>query len=587
MKRSALKKGLLTIGLGWLAIAFILLVSQIDSKNKDDDVSVTLSYCTVGSCMDWETAGSYVQGTFCRGGKNTGNDPKDGLPYSNKCYECTASGTFEERDRSMCNHCYAQCLGDEGVKRYENGESCVSGQGSSYGVWTCNAGMWVASVNKCAGQCPGDDINTIYSNGHKCVYNSQCYTCEGGTGTYGGFSVKNGICINDPIGLEPDQPDETIIFENLTCGNRLIDEGEACDTKIEGYRCSSDCKVLCDYGYHYSDEFNRCVTNCGDGIINHIPVYLNYQDPEKSMEVCDYGIPAQSRSCNRSCNFKCEDGYILIDQNTVPTHAQCVLSGCGNTVIEEELGEVCEHYENKENLKCSSDCKIQCGEYQYWSKNTNKCEYYACGNGLVDPGEVCDPNVSGERCSPSCDFECEEGTKWIKDEINSTPTKEVGICLSATCGNGNLESDTEICDYSLIEYGKRCNDTCNVLCSEGQEIVSSNITEVDTVCKASSTGTGGPPIGGGGPFGRSISITSSEIEKQSESGTCLGDFNGDGEVNLIDFNIIAEAFDLALEGDYTKLDLVTDTDSSVLNNSDFGIFTENYFKNLQTCTYKR
>ena len=75
---------------------------------------------------------------------------------------------------------------------------------------------------------------------------------------------------------------------------------------------------------------------------------------------------------------------------------------CGNGVV--EVGEECD---NKNNVGCSSDCKVDPG---FDCKGTSSVCYRKnpqCGNNIIEIGEACDDGntVSGDGCSKFCSVE--------------------------------------------------------------------------------------------------------------------------------------------------------------------------------------
>ena len=81
-------------------------------------------------------------------------------------------------------------------------------------------------------------------------------------------------------------------------------------------------------------------------------------------------------------------------------------------------------------------CRVSCG----------------CGNGVIQPGEVCDDGnmVSGDGCSETCMFE-------PGFECSGEPT----VCVAIVCGNGLIAS-SETCDDGNTTAGDGCSDTCAV-----------------------------------------------------------------------------------------------------------------------------
>jgi hypothetical protein len=181
----------------WVIVALFAVVfgvRQHIETTRDttpSDVSVSGAVSCPGNCLYFGN-GQYPVGTICRGGTGGGVD------YSDHCYKCQASGSFQEIPESQCTVCYAQCLGDPQITQYNSGDKCASGVGSSYGIYTCSAGRWIKDdpADKCTGTCPGDGPYSLYDVGHSCYAEGQCYQCtEPGRETSGGFDqVPLSVC---------------------------------------------------------------------------------------------------------------------------------------------------------------------------------------------------------------------------------------------------------------------------------------------------------------------------------------------------------------------------------------------------------
>ena len=97
-----------------------------------------------------------------------------------------------------------------------------------------------------------------------------------------------------------------------------------------------------------------------------------------------------------------------------------------------------------------------------------------CGNGLLDPGEVCDDGnaVSGDGCNATCTSEeycgngvtdvpageqCDDGNVISGDGCSATCQSEGSV----DCGNGTVDSGEE-CDDGNTVSGDGCSSTCTV-----------------------------------------------------------------------------------------------------------------------------
>ena len=157
-----------------------------------------------------------------------------------------------------------------------------------------------------------------------------------------------------------------------TCGNKQLDEHETCDLDKDGNVIFADGKGGADL------QCSHCrIVGCGDGIVDE-------------GEDCD-------------------------DNNTVNNDAcpnTCVTPYCGDKIVQEWLGEVC-------------DDGINDGAYGHCGLG---CAYQAprCGDGVVDKysGEACDDGIndgSYNTCNPDC-------------------------TMAPHCGDGIVQEGFEVCD---------------------------------------------------------------------------------------------------------------------------------------------
>ena len=110
--------------------------------------------------------------------------------------------------------------------------------------------------------------------------------------------------------------------------------------------------------------------------------------------------------------------------------------------------------------------------------DANPCVHPECGDGILDPGEACDPLLDPDQtCNADCTVvvcgdgltqgteECDDGNTASNDGCSATCTDE-----PAACGNGVVEHFAgEVCDDSDSAAGDGCGSTCqsNETCGNG------------------------------------------------------------------------------------------------------------------------
>ena len=171
--------------------------------------------------------------------------------------------------------------------------------------------------------------------------------------------------------------------------------------------------------------------------------------------------------------------------------------GCGNGVLETNLGEVCDNgvlNSDAPGASCRTDCTAgrcgdgildpaeTCDEGTFNSEEPGAscrtdCLPGRCGDDVVDPGESCDAgalnsNEPGAPCrldcvSPDCgdtiidpDEQCDDGNDDDTDACTNA-------CTNAVCGDGVLRAEGEICDDGNARNDIACDDDCAAGCGDG------------------------------------------------------------------------------------------------------------------------
>ncbi|HVG59379.1 MAG TPA: DUF4215 domain-containing protein [Hyalangium sp.] len=215
----------------------------------------------------------------------------------------------------------------------------------------------------------------------------------------------------------------------LSCGNRTIQAGEACDdgNTSGGDGCAADCKTV-EAGWFCDIAGAPCVLNvCGDGRTT-------------VGEACDDRNTASNDGCSAACAI--EPGW------TCPTGGgRCIAAQCGDGIIAGD--EECEDGNNPPagGDGCSATCRLERG---YKCPTVGQpCVPTTCGDTVVEGTEQCDDgnNDMGDGCSPLCTRE---------------PQCNNGTC-QAVCGDGVIlpGDTTEECDDGNL----RSNDGCSATCS--------------------------------------------------------------------------------------------------------------------------
>lgn len=242
------------------------------------------------------------------------------------------------------------------------------------------------------------------------------------------------------------------------CGDSQVTGAEKCDDggNMSGDGCDGACQV--EDGYACSGEPSVCKDTCGDGAL------------ETGLEQCDDKNGTDGDGCSdcqiddgylcsgapSACLRACGNGVIdTNDQNAETCDDANVTPGDG-----------CEECAVQPGWDCTgapSTCSPLCGDMMV--AGAEKCDDGA-GGGCKDdcsgpnPGYACDP--SGV-CTPVCGDGsvvvgegCEDGNTKSGDGCSS-------VCqLEATCGNGIIEPG-EVCDggpdcvdCATIDAGKTC-----------------------------------------------------------------------------------------------------------------------------------
>ena len=210
------------------------------------------------------------------------------------------------------------------------------------------------------------------------------------------------------------------------CGNGRLEIGEECDdnNRSSGDGCNSTCLL--------EGDSQSPGGRCGDGTVT-------------VGEECDDGNTVSGDDCSSVCRVEitsvaglnicgdgvtgpgedCDDGNHR-DFDGCTATCELEVGFCGDGTIQELLGEQCEPALHGTNLPygCGADCRHIS---------------IFCGDGQVDAGEQCDEGVSNS------------------DDPNASCRQS---CSLASCGDGILDTNQEICD----DGNRRAGDGCDRFC---------------------------------------------------------------------------------------------------------------------------
>jgi fibro-slime domain-containing protein len=186
------------------------------------------------------------------------------------------------------------------------------------------------------------------------------------------------------------------------CGNDVRERGEACDDggSKDGDGCSSTCRL--EPGFWCPAGMPCKPLKCGDGYRTPDEQCDDGQDPPKNGDGC-------SATCQVEPGFHCGPGGCA--------------AICGDGLIHGD--ETCDDQGRVSGDGCSAACKKE--PFTTCTGEPSVCtSTIACPDGVVEPGEICDPPGT-DGCLPGC--------KSFAPDVG-TP---------AVCGNSTIEAGEE-CD---------------------------------------------------------------------------------------------------------------------------------------------
>jgi MYXO-CTERM domain-containing protein len=325
----------------------------------------------------------------------------------------------------------------------------------------CPAGCDAAVDDDCSASCG----NNVLEPGETCDPPASCATdCDDGNGctldTLTGSAANCNVacsyapisaCSNGdgccPVGCDAGVDDDC----SASCGNNIVEPGETCDPPAS---CPTDCDDSNDCTL---DTFTGSAANCnaacssapisgcadGDGCC---PAGCDDTVDADCSSTCGDGVVDAGETCDppTSCPSDCDDSDACTTDELTGSAANCNVD-CSNTPISEcSDGDGC--------------CAPGCDETV-----DSDCSTDTCGNGILDPGETCDP--------PSdCPTSCDDSDSCTTDTLAGSADTCDATCTSApitlcTDDDGccpdacDVSTDNDCTDASAKKSGCGCQTT--------------------------------------------------------------------------------------------------------------------------------
>jgi len=459
------------------------------------------------NCKATACGNGIVTGTeACDDGNQNNNDGCSSICVVERCGDGTPNNRTEQCDTgtisSTCNgDCTVAACGDGKINQ-------LFTPGGAPGPEQCDDGN-ILDNDGCSSKCQfercGDGTRNNVTELCDTAGNSQTCNADCTPPSCGDGKLNPSFT---PLGAAgPEQCDDGGTADNdgcsskcqfERCGNNIVDPGEQCDgSPVGGFDCFKCHLVKCGdaildttFGEQCDDGNNSgaddCVSNlqdpttckiatCGDGVRNtnreecdHGALNGTALDSCSATchnvtcgngiieqgETCDDGPPAANNGPNKSCNASCHrntcgdnDRLTGIEQcdlgltDVAGCDSDCTLPVCGDHHLNTAAGEVCD--DGNLNGTMLDNCDLF-------------CHFKACGNGLIDFGEQCDPDTGTPATNSStCDLDCTAVV--CGDGLENTPAGEA-------CDDGSKNGDP--CDYG-DQSCTRCNSSCTGNVSPG------------------------------------------------------------------------------------------------------------------------
>ena len=263
---------------------------------------------------------------------------------------------------------------------------------------------------------------------------------------------------------------------SASCGNGVVEPGETCDPPAtcptscdDGNTCTNDamtgsaanCNVACSH---------TPIVSCagGDGCC---PAGCDANGDSDCSASCGNGAIEPGETCDppASCPQSCDDGNGCTNDAMTGSAANCNAACSHTPIVSCANGDGC----------CPAGCS---------PADDDDCSQ-SCGNGVVDPGETCDPQAS-------CPTSCDDGLGCTVDTMTGSAANCNAACsstaiVSCVSGDGccppgcDVASDSDcICGNGVLDQGETCDppSSCPTSCDDGDPCTVDTLTGSSDSC---------------------------------------------------------------------------------------------------------
>lgn len=340
----------------------------------------------------------------------------------------------------------------------------------------CDSAIPEGQPGACPTQCNAvlDPCVTVELQGTPGQCNAECIQIEPACGD------ADGCC---PTSCTEDVDDDCAVPE--ACGNGVLDFGENCDPNIASGRqgaCECEtpndaCQTVTDIGDSAACILT-CVTETVSACINSdgcCPAGCSISNDSDCDATCGDGVVGGSETCDGNCPSSCDDGEAC----TTDT-----LSGSAST-----CNATCNFQDITSCLDNDGCCAPGCD-----ASNDNDCTGGFCGDGNVDPGELCDGN-----CPSSCDDSDACTTDTLSGSAGNCDAScsytDITVCADGDgccppgCDASNDNDCSSSCGDGIIDPNETCDGNCPAPadCADGDACTTDAFVGSAAACTAMCT----------------------------------------------------------------------------------------------------
>jgi cysteine-rich repeat protein len=417
-----------------------------------------------------ETVGCNIDCTLpsCGDGKINRSFTPQNAPGPEQC----DNGTANNNNADCTAQCQTNVCGDGNQDTTgTNREDCDHGANNGVVGDTCTKDCHLVSCGNSVLD-PGEECDDGAGNdpNHRCNKSCKLNFCGDGKTLTGVEQCDDGDGTSAKDSTTCDHDCTSAVcgdgYQNATAGEQC-DDG-ASNGKV-GSQCSFTCKTI-DCGNGVIEQGEDCDDGSNNGIGKRCNSSCKFNvcgdgDPLTGVEQCDKGT-SDTATCDADCTFAvCGDGHKNMaageacDEGTANgtavsmCDAFCKLKGCGNGIV--EPGEQCDPgAPAADTMNCNFDCTLPvCGD-----GHRNMAAGEACDDG-PDNGNPCDYNdQSCQRCNATCTAKVSPGGPFCGDAQPNGTTQHPEVCDQGPL-NGTL------CAYGDTTCLSNANALCKADCS--------------------------------------------------------------------------------------------------------------------------